>query len=55
MHDKSNVRLTMVQMPAMNTPSSAGLKAACRNKAQPVPPIYQPEVGRQGRLLGRSP
>jgi short-subunit dehydrogenase len=45
MHDKSNVHLTMVQMPAMNTPQFGWVKSRLPNKAQPVPPIYQPEVG----------
>ncbi|HEX6566274.1 MAG TPA: SDR family oxidoreductase [Chthoniobacterales bacterium] len=44
-HDKSNVRVTMVQMPAMNTPQFDWVKSRLRRKAQPVPPIYQPEVG----------
>lgn len=44
-HDKSHVRVTMVQMPAMNTPQFDWVKSRLRNKAQPVPPIYQPEVG----------
>ncbi len=44
LHDKSNVRLTMVQMPALNTPQFAWVKSRLPNKAQPVPPIFQPEV-----------
>jgi short-subunit dehydrogenase len=44
-HDKSGVQVTMVQMPAMNTPQFDWVKSRLRNKAQPVPPIYQPEVG----------
>lgn len=44
-HDKSRVRVTMIQMPAMNTPQFDWVKSRLRNKAQPVPPIYQPEVG----------
>lgn len=44
-HDKSNVRLTMVQMPALNTPQFGWVKSRLRHKAQPVPPIFQPEVG----------
>lgn len=37
--------LTMVQMPAMNTPQFGWVKSRLPHKAQPVPPIYQPEVG----------
>src|SRR5690242_20197584 len=44
-HDKSNVRVTMVQMPALNTPQFGWVKSRLRNKAQPVPPIFEPEVG----------
>ncbi len=44
-HDKSNVRASMVQMPAMNTPQSSWAKSRLPNKPQPVPPIYQPEIG----------
>ncbi len=43
-HDKSNVHLTMVQMPALNTPQFSWVKSRLPNKPQPVPPIYQPEV-----------
>jgi short-subunit dehydrogenase len=44
-HDKSRVRVTMIQMPAMNTPQFDWVKSRLQRKAQPVPPIYQPEVG----------
>jgi NAD(P)-dependent dehydrogenase (short-subunit alcohol dehydrogenase family) len=43
-HDKSNVRLTMVQLPALNTPQFGWVKSRLPRKAQPVPPIFQPEV-----------
>jgi len=43
-HDRSKVRITMVQMPALNTPQFDVVKSRLPNKAQPVPPIYQPEV-----------
>lgn len=44
-HDKSHVRVTMVQMPALNTPQFGWVKSRLKYKAQPVPPIFQPEVG----------
>src|SRR3989441_1933676 len=44
LHDKSNVRVTMVQLPAMNTPQFSWVKSRLPRKPQPVPPIYQPEV-----------
>ena len=44
LHDKSQVMLCMVQMPAMNTPQFDWVKNLLPNKPQPVPPIFQPEV-----------
>lgn len=43
-HDNSNVKLTMLQMPALNTPQFGWVKSRLSRKAQPVPPIFQPEV-----------
>jgi NAD(P)-dependent dehydrogenase (short-subunit alcohol dehydrogenase family) len=44
-HDGSRVRATMVQMPAMNTPQFDWAKSRLPRQTQPVPPIFQPEVG----------
>jgi len=44
LHDGSKVAVTMVQMPALNTPQFSWVKSRLPHKAQPVPPIYQPEV-----------
>lgn len=44
LHDGSNVRLSMVQMPALNTPQFGWVKSRLPRKAQPVPPIFQPEI-----------
>nr|WP_157078565.1 SDR family oxidoreductase [Halalkalicoccus paucihalophilus] len=44
LHDESNVQLSMVQLPAMNTPQFEWVKSRLPDKPQPVPPIYQPEV-----------
>jgi NAD(P)-dependent dehydrogenase (short-subunit alcohol dehydrogenase family) len=44
LHDNSGVRLTMVQLPALNTPQFSWVKSRLPRKAQPVPPIFQPEV-----------
>src|SRR4051812_943177 len=44
-HDHSNVKVTMVNMPALNTPQFGWVKSRLANWAQPVPPIFQPEVG----------
>lgn len=44
-HDGSKVHATMVQMPALNTPQFEWVKTRLPRHPQPVPPIYQPEVG----------
>jgi NAD(P)-dependent dehydrogenase (short-subunit alcohol dehydrogenase family) len=44
MHDNKNVHVTMVQLPALNTPQFDWNKSRMPNQPQPVPPIYQPEV-----------
>jgi NAD(P)-dependent dehydrogenase (short-subunit alcohol dehydrogenase family) len=44
LRDKSKVRMTMVQLPALNTPQFGWVKSRLPRKAQPVPPIFQPEV-----------
>jgi short-subunit dehydrogenase len=44
-HDESSVDVTVVHMPALNTPQFGWVKSRLRNKAQPVPPIFEPEVG----------
>lgn len=43
-HDNSKVRLTMVQLPGMNTPQFGWVLSRLPNKPQPVPPIFQPEI-----------
>src|SRR6266699_2219957 len=48
LHDKSNVFVTMVQLPAMNTPQFSWVKSRMPRKPQPVPPIFQPEVAARG-------
>jgi hypothetical protein len=48
LHDRSNVQVTMVQLPAVNTPQFDWVLSRLRRKAQPVPPIYQPEVAARG-------
>ena len=44
LHERSNVHLTMVQMPALNTPQFDWAECHMPHAPQPVPPIYQPEV-----------
>ncbi|MGI9115065.1 MAG: SDR family oxidoreductase [Chthoniobacterales bacterium] len=49
-HDGSKVRVVMVQMPALNTPQFSWVKSRLPRKAQPVPPIFQPEVAAEAIL-----
>ncbi|HYZ93147.1 MAG TPA: SDR family oxidoreductase [Actinomycetota bacterium] len=42
-HRRSHVRLGMVQLPAVNTPQFDWVLSRLPRRAQPVPPIYQPE------------
>src|SRR4051812_25391172 len=44
LHRGSNVRLTVVHLPGLNTPQFGWVKTALPRHPQPVPPIYQPEV-----------
>ncbi len=48
LHEKSNVHVTMVQMPAVNTPQFSWVLSRLPHHPQPVPPIYQPEVAARG-------
>lgn len=50
MHEKSQIRVTVVQMPAVNTPQFSWVLSRLPNHPQPVPPIYQPEVAARGVL-----
>ena len=63
LHDGSRVRLSMVHLPAVNTPQFDWCKTSLRRHPMPVPPIYQPEVaarqivqsaldGRRSRIVG---
>src|SRR6476661_4661087 len=44
LHDRSPVRVTMVQMPAVNTPQFRWVRSRLPRKPQPVAPIYEPHV-----------
>jgi len=44
MHRKSRVWITMVQLPAVNTPQFDWCRTKLPDQPQPVPPIFQPEV-----------
>ncbi len=44
LHDRSNIHITMVQMPALNTPQFSWGRNKLPMRPQPVPPIFQPEA-----------
>jgi short-subunit dehydrogenase len=44
LHDKSNVRVTMPQLPAMNTPQFDWMRNKMPHKPRPMGTIFQPEV-----------
>jgi NAD(P)-dependent dehydrogenase (short-subunit alcohol dehydrogenase family) len=48
LHDGSHVRVTVVQMPALNTPQFSWVRSRLPHQPQPVAPIYQPEVAARG-------
>ncbi len=50
LHQKSGVHVTVVQMPAVNTPQFSWVRSRLPRHPQPVPPIYQPEVAARGVL-----
>ena len=43
-HDRSQVKVCMLQLPAVNTPQFDVVRTRLPNHPQPVPPIFQPEV-----------
>jgi short-subunit dehydrogenase len=47
LHEGSRVHVTMVQLPALNTPQFTWNLSRLPRHPQPVPPIYQPEVAAQ--------
>jgi len=51
MHDGSGVKVTIVEMPAVNTPQFSWVLSRLPREAQPVPPIYRPEVAARGIVL----
>jgi NAD(P)-dependent dehydrogenase (short-subunit alcohol dehydrogenase family) len=62
-HDGSHIRLSMVHLPAVNTPQFGWCHTTMDRHPQPVPPIYEPEVpakyivevaldGRRSRIVG---
>ncbi len=54
LHDKSNIHITMVQMPALNTPQFSWGRNKLPKLPQPVPPIFQPEVAANAIVYASS-
>jgi NAD(P)-dependent dehydrogenase (short-subunit alcohol dehydrogenase family) len=48
LHEGSGVRITVVQMPAVNTPQFSWVRSRLPRDPQPVPPIYEPELAARG-------
>src|SRR5947209_4306348 len=44
LHDRSRVKLCMLQLPAVNTPQFDVVRTRLPRHPKPVPPIFQPEV-----------
>jgi len=44
LHDQSRIHVTMVQMPALNTPQFDWCRTRMPRDPRPVPPVFQPEV-----------
>ena len=51
-HDHLKITLTMVDLPAVNTPQFDWARNKMGKRAQPVPPIYQPEVPARAIYFG---
>lgn len=51
LHDKSNVKATMIQLPAMNTTQFKFVKSRLPNKPRPMGTIFQPEVAAEAILF----
>ena len=55
-HEKSNVKVCMVQLPGLNTPQFSWMLNKMPKRPMPVPPIFQPELaGRAIRFLAEHP
>jgi short-subunit dehydrogenase len=51
-HDKVAVTLTEVDLPAVNTPQFDWARNKMNRRAQPVPPVFQPEVAARAIYFG---
>jgi NAD(P)-dependent dehydrogenase (short-subunit alcohol dehydrogenase family) len=53
-HDGSGVHITMVHMPALNTPQFDWARNKTGRRAQPIPPIFQPEVAARAIIFAAT-
>ena len=51
MHEKSSVRVTMVQLPGLNTPQFTSVRTTLRRQPRPVAPVFQPELAAEAILF----
>jgi NAD(P)-dependent dehydrogenase (short-subunit alcohol dehydrogenase family) len=49
-HDESHVKITLVELPALNTPQFDWARSRMPRRAQPIPPIFQPEVAAEATV-----
>ena len=54
LHDHLDIQLTMVHLPAVNTPQFDWALNKMKKKAQPVPPIFEPEVAARAIFFGAT-
>lgn len=54
LHDKSNVRISMVQLPAMNTTQFGWVLSKLPNKPRPMGKVYNPEVAAKAIAFAAS-
>ncbi|HUC57976.1 MAG TPA: SDR family oxidoreductase [Streptosporangiaceae bacterium] len=48
LHEQAGIQVTVVQMPAVDTPQFSWVRSRLPRQPQPVPPIYQPELAARG-------
>jgi NAD(P)-dependent dehydrogenase (short-subunit alcohol dehydrogenase family) len=51
LHEHSHIRVTMVQLPALNTPQFEVVRTRLLRHPKPVPPIFQPELAARAIVL----
>jgi NAD(P)-dependent dehydrogenase (short-subunit alcohol dehydrogenase family) len=54
LHDGSGIRITVVHLPALNTPQFCWVRTKMPKEPQPVPPIFQPELAAEAVVWAAS-